>query len=390
MNSRAMRAMLIGFTALTGAALILGQETAGRSGRGPGRGRGPAGPPLREYTIIEIPGIVAAGAKWELVWQGTATESEGGKDLPEGTKLHGGNADGIVGTKDGGILFAQEQTNQVRKLDRDGKVSIYIENTHGTGAVGIDAKGRILGVERTCTDPGLFLPPDYCEKIEPPAVAILHPNSQRKVLADKTPDGRSLGRLNDLVIDKRGGVYFNGGGTFYVDPNGKVTEIMGLDGNPLQSNGLQLSPDEKIFYATNGGGLVAYDINEDGTVKNGRKLITFENGGGDGSAIDSKGNIYVTANFRIEVVSPEGKLLGEIPCPRGPISVAFSGPGKKTLYMVGTGALGSDGKEYTTPMAPVTVQTKDGPVQGDLQVRANAKTIYKLSTLSEGFPGRAK
>jgi hypothetical protein len=56
------------------------------------------------------------------------------------------------------------------------------------------------------------------------------------------------------------------------------------------------------------------------------------------------------------------------------ISVAFSGPRKQTLYVVGSGALGPDGQEFRTP---------DG-------VRNNAKTIYRLAMLAEGFKGRAK
>jgi hypothetical protein len=43
----------------------------------------------------------AAGATWALAWQGTD------------------NADGLVGTNDGGLLFAQEQLNRVSKLDRN-------------------------------------------------------------------------------------------------------------------------------------------------------------------------------------------------------------------------------------------------------------------------------
>src|ERR1019366_6205310 len=66
-------------------------------GRGPGgaggqgRGRGPAEPTgPRDYTVTEIPGVIAAGQKWKDIWQ-----------------VSGNNADGIIGTKDGGILIAQ-------------------------------------------------------------------------------------------------------------------------------------------------------------------------------------------------------------------------------------------------------------------------------------------
>src|SRR5579863_5927880 len=115
---------------------------------------------VREVMVTEIPGVVAAGAKWTLAWQGTD------------------NADGIVGTADGGLLFAQEQPNRVSKLDQNDKVSVFLEDTHGTGALMIDSHGRILAVERTCTDPGGR--PAQCR--EPTAVAVLAP--ERKILAD--------------------------------------------------------------------------------------------------------------------------------------------------------------------------------------------------------------
>src|SRR5437763_1315704 len=91
---------------------------------------------VKEVTITEIPGVIAAGAKWKVAWQGTD------------------NADGIVGTKDGGLLFAQEQPMQIGKLDKDDHFSVFVRDTHGAGSVCIDSRDRLLGALRTCTDPG--------------------------------------------------------------------------------------------------------------------------------------------------------------------------------------------------------------------------------------------
>ncbi len=93
----------------------------------------PQPPPARDVTVTAIPGVIEAGRKWTLVWQGAE------------------NADGIAGTDDGGLLFAQEQTNHINKLDKNGKFSVYLSNPHGPGAVAIGPKGRILAVERSCT-----------------------------------------------------------------------------------------------------------------------------------------------------------------------------------------------------------------------------------------------
>ncbi len=317
----------------------------------------------REPTVPGISGVIAANARWTLVWQGT-NGSIASEPMADFTQLHGANADGIVRTSDGGILFAQEQTSEVLKLDKNGNVSVYLRDTHGTGALAVDSKGRILGVERTCTDPGGN--PRECK--EPTAVAILAP--ERKVLADNF-QGKSLGRLNDLIIDKRGGVYFNGAGTYYVDPGGTVSSV----GENIRTNGIMLSRDEKTFYATNGTTLVVFDVQPDGTCTNQREFAKLEGGGnGDGMAIDSAGRLYVSSEPGVQVFSPEGKYLGLIPTPRAVISAAFSGPDKKTLYVVGSGGLAPDGKEFTPPPG----------------VRNNAKTIYKITMLAQGFKGRVK
>jgi sugar lactone lactonase YvrE len=91
-------------------------------------------------------------------------------------------------------------------------------------------------------------------------------------------------------------------------------------------------------------------------------------------AVDAAGRLYVTSNPGVQVFSLEGRYLGLIPTPRNVISVAFSGPDKKTLYVVGSGALDEAGKEVTTPPG----------------VRNNAKSIFRIPMLAEGFKGRAK
>jgi len=189
------------------------------------------------------------------------------------------------------------------------------------------------------------------------------------VLADNF-QGKPLGRLNDLVVDKKGAVYFTVGAAYYVKPAGPVTSL----GDNIRSNGIMLSPDEKTLYVTNGGTILAFDIQADGSVNNRREFAKLQDGNGDGMAVDAAGRLYVTSAPGVQVFGPDGKYLGTIPTPRNPISVAFSGADKKTLYIVGSGATGPDGKEFTTPAG----------------VRNNAKTIYKIPMQAQGYKGRAK
>ena len=51
------------------------------------------------------------------------------------------------------------------------------------------------------------------------------------------------------------------------------------------------------------------------------------------AAIDSQGRLYATCEKGIEVFAADGKHLGMIPTPRRAITLAFSGPERKTLFV---------------------------------------------------------
>ena len=306
-------------------------------------------PGEREANVTAIPGVVAAGTKWEIVWADFET------------------ADGINGTPDGGVIFAQEQTDTIRKLDAAGKEFTIVPDTRGAGSVSLDAQGRLYAVERTCTEPLNSQLPG-CN--EPTRIVQYLP--ERRVLAMAFANGTPLGRLNDLIADGKGGIYFTVGGAFYMNPAGVVSTVADQD---IRSNGIMLSPDGRTLYVTNNMNVLAFDVRGDGTTANRRDFGALDGDeGGDGMAVDSEGRLYVTGSRGVHVLSPRGEHLGLIPTPRRPISVAFSGPDKKTLYAPMSGAVGPDGKAWTTPET----------------IRNTAMTIYRLPMLSQGYKGRPK
>jgi len=132
--------------------------------------------------------------------------------------------------------------------------------------------------------------------------------------------------INDLTADSKGGVYFTMGGLFYANPKGVVTRY----GENLATNGVILSPDEKTLYVTTRG-LVGFDVQPDGSLTNQRQFAMV---GADGTTVDAAGRLYTTAGGDVQVIAPDGKVLGAIPTPINFITVAFSGPDKKTLYGV--------------------------------------------------------
>jgi gluconolactonase len=272
-----------------------------RGARGPARGPRPeaaAGP--KEYTVTEIPGVVAAGQKWKEIWE-----------------VDGNNADGIIATKDGGLLIAQNDKSDVVKLDKNGKTSLAFAGTNTGGALAMNSQGAMFVNNR-----GLNA---SVEEVSP----------KRKTLANKY-NGDSFdcigGVLNDLSADSKGGVYFTMGGVFYADPQGQVTKY----GENLFTNGIVLSEDEKHLFVTNGPTVAEFDVEKNGALTNQREFAKLVGGGfgGDGSTFDSEGRLYVTSNGGVNVIGTDGKNLGLIPTPRDVISVAFSGPDRKTLYAV--------------------------------------------------------
>ena len=310
--------------------------------------------PEAAVDIAAIPGVISGDAQWKTFWAGPMI------------------VDGMTAAEDGGLLFAQEQSNSIIKVWPDGKWWVQWPFVAGAGAVSIDAEGRAFAADRSCTDPGLGLGAN-CTILS----RIVQLTPERKVVADKFADGTTLGRINDLAADGHGGAYYTQGGLFHAKANGTVETIVPA-GNPQQggvfTNGLVLSPDGKTLYVTNRTTFLAFDVAADGGVSNRRDFATLVGEpqgsfGGDGLAVDAEGRLYVTGGAGIYVFDTAGKQLGVIPVPRRAITVTFAGPDRKTLYAGTLGANTPTGENWQTP-------------QG---VRNIAATIYAVPTLATGI-----
>ncbi|MBS1131360.1 MAG: SMP-30/Gluconolaconase/LRE domain protein [Proteobacteria bacterium] len=282
----------------------------------------------QEAVAQAIPGVVAAGARIELIKEGF-TGTEGPLALP-----------------DGSLAFTETQANRITRIAPDGTTSSFLENSNGSNGLGFNGKGELISVQVANT-----------------RVGVVYPQGHEKILADNF-EGLPFGRPNDLVVDKRGGIYFTDSGVnvvpgqpapakavakpavYYITPGGVLKRLAHDIERP---NGIQLSPDEKVLYVANtlGEHVLAYDVAADGSIGARRNFAQLagwsktENGyssGADGLAVDEKGRLYVASNIGIEVFSPSGEALGSIALPKKPQNLAFAGTGKRALYVVGRGA----------------------------------------------------
>ncbi|HOU03009.1 MAG TPA: SMP-30/gluconolactonase/LRE family protein [Bacteroidales bacterium] len=191
-----------------------------------------------------------------------------------------------------------------------------------------------------------------------------------RVVADRY-EGKKIDGPNDIITDAKGGIYFTdpqftmeavkfqpGRAVYYISPEGKITRI--TEPNEFaMPNGILLSPDGKTLYINNcyddeswypvnsdkENYVWAYDVNEDGTISNGRqfaKLFLVDNvldrkgksSSSDGMAIDKMGNIYVGTYYGVQIFNPKGEFVGMINLPHFPVSLCFGDEDMKTLYIV--------------------------------------------------------
>jgi gluconolactonase len=284
--------------------------------------------PEKQVVTTAIPGVVSAGSPVERVWTGVRA------------------ADGLIGEPDGTLLLPEQRANRISRFDKDGKVTLYLEDTNEAGGIAFDAKGRLISVERNM-----------------PRVRVLVP--ERRILADSY-EGKPLQRLSDIVADTKGGVYFTEGAAdtiYYMNSSDRIVRVASaIEG----ANGIMLSPDEKTLYVTNTPhGIAAFDVQPDGSIRNHRPFVKPE-GGQDGMAVDAAGRLYVASDLGIQVFTAQGQHLGLIPTPRPTTTLAFAGADRKTLYII---ARGNDGP---------------GGAGGD------ARSMYRVAMLAEGIRSRAK
>jgi gluconolactonase len=188
--------------------------------------------------------------------------------------------------------------------------------------------------------------------------------------------GKRLNSPNDVTSDAQGRIYFTDAryigmdpmelpnAVYRVDPNGRITQIIA---DLFRPNGIEVSPDGKRLYVAvsgsmqlpinpngpakdrfgisgGGGGLVAYDLDANGNVSNGRLILRNMDVSPDGMTMDTNGNLYVAMHngnpnepkADIVVLNKAGEMIERLTPPAGTLSTNLGfgrGADSGTLYM---------------------------------------------------------
>lgn len=222
-----------------------------------------------------------------------------------------------------GIIYAVNFDHQgtIGKVTPEGKAGLFIELPEGSIGNGIrfDSSGNMLIADYTKHN---ILKVDMTTK-------------EVTVFAHEP----EMTQPNDIAIDKKDRLYASDpdfkagkGRIWRVEKNRAIL----LDSLAGATNGIEVSPDDKILYVNASPKVWAYDLSSKGEVKNKRLLIEFPDFVMDGMRCDVNGNLYITrfGKGTVVKVSPSGEVLQEVQLEgKRPTNVAFGGEDGCTVYV---------------------------------------------------------
>nr|HET6902581.1 SMP-30/gluconolactonase/LRE family protein [Ktedonobacteraceae bacterium] len=189
---------------------------------------------------------------------------------------------------------------------------------------------------------------------------LLIVSGRDRLLLRREPDGRLVTHAdltslsdhgwNEIVVDGRGHIYLNGGGSDFVagEPFApSIVALVTLDGSARQvadglalPNGMAVTPDNSTLIVAESYGkrLTAFDIGPDGSLSNRRVWADLGDGVPDGICLDTDWAVWYgdVPNQRCVRVREGGEVLQTIPLDRGCFACMLGGVNKQTLFLVAT------------------------------------------------------
>jgi len=252
--------------------------------------------------------------------------------------------------RQGRLWFSDVGGEEIRAVTPDGKVELLVDHA---GGYPNPKPGKTLGPNAMATDKdGTIV---YAQQGGRNLSRLDAKLAIKPFLS--TYDGKKINSPNDLVFAKDGALWFTDPpfGPMNMEPSPPIEQpfagVYRYAGGKLTPmvtdlklpNGLAFSNDGKTFYVNSYGPEMftrAYDVGKDGALSNPRVLFTYDRvmgrGGPDGLKTDVAGNVWSTGPGGIRVISPQGKLLGQIKLPEVAANLAWGGADGKDLYFTGS------------------------------------------------------
>jgi len=300
-------------------------------------------------------GVVAEGAKWEEI-------SRAGRVFGEG----------VVAAKDGTLYMTDIMPTAAVKQNNTGGTMWHYNPATGQAVKYMEPSGQANGLHIDKNGDLLI-----AQGADGGGRAILRRNlaTGRTTAVARSYQGKQLLSPNDVTSDAQGRIYFTDAryigmdrmelpnAVYRVDTNGTITRIIS---DLFRPNGIEVSPDGTRLYVadngsrglpinpsgpatdrfglTGGGAVIAYDLDANGNVSNGRLILKRDDISPDGMAMDTDGNLYVAMHNGnpknpkddVVVLNPAGEIIAQMTPPAGTLSTNLGfgrGADAGTLYM---------------------------------------------------------
>ena len=259
----------------------------------------------------------------------------------------------------GGLWFSDLRGNKMYRLTADGKLTVQLNQAGGLPDDQVIGKGN-KGSNAMVTDKdGTVLMEQHGAR----RIVRLGPDMKPTVFLDKA-NGQRFNSPNDMVFAADGALWITDPPYGFFDPAkpnadldkdpAKETKADGVyrykDGKIAvaiadlpRPNGIGFSPDGKTLYISNTeptGYLLRYDVGPNGALSNRQVFLDLSKAPGDGVPdglkVDTQGNLWATGPGGIRIISPAGKVLGQIHLPEVAANIAFGGSDHKFVYIMGS------------------------------------------------------
>lgn len=248
--------------------------------------------------------VLIEGESWELVSEG-----------------HGFTEGPAVDAK-GQIYFTDVKRSKIYKIDTQGEVSLFVDNSARTNGLMFGPDGLLYG----------------CRMGDRQIVAYRE-DASHEVIAGNVDS-------NDITVAKNGDIYFS-------DPKGQKVWYIPKGGKPkvvaedVALNGLILWEHSGTLVTTAGpdAWLWTFRVEPDGSLTSKDKyyaplrLVTNNSHpGGDGMTVDADGRLYVATRAGLQMFDPTGRMGGVIAKPQNAFlsNATFGGPDLSYLYVTST------------------------------------------------------
>jgi gluconolactonase len=216
------------------------------------------------------------------------------------------------------------------------RVSVVREDANAANGMTLDPEGRLVICEQ-----GTHSAPARISRLD-------RRTGEVETLVDEWR-GLRLNSPNDVVVRGDGTIWFTDPSYGHVQgfrPEPQVadrvyrydpaTDLLTAAADGFDKpNGLAFSPDERVLYVADNGAphhLLAFDVLDDGRVGTGRVVAVSTLEHPDGLKVDRDGRVYASSSRGVQILSPNGDLLGEIVLP-GAVNFSFGGRGGNVLFI---------------------------------------------------------